>query len=92
MKQAKLRGASRLVPSPSPSPRRCTDPFLALSSRFARALAGMRITDDTPKSLQYWDGREDLVSPFKKACNAIIMNNVRACSLLFADARSTFTN
>jgi len=52
----------------------------------------MRITDDTPKSLQYWDGREDLVSPFKKACNAIIMNNVRACSLLFADARSTFTN
>ncbi|GAA5924141.1 hypothetical protein JCM3775_005604 [Rhodotorula graminis] len=38
-------------------------------------LRGMRITDDTPKTLQYWDGREDLVSPFKKACNAIIMNN-----------------
>ncbi|TNY22949.1 Argonaute2 AGO2 [Rhodotorula diobovata] len=38
---------------------------------------GMRIADDQPKSVVFWDGREDLGSPFKRACNSIIIGNTK---------------
>jgi len=50
---------------------------------FPRTLAGMRIADDQPKSVVFWDGREDLGSPFKRACNSIIIGNVRLSILAF---------
>ncbi|BGP40812.1 Protein argonaute [Rhodotorula kratochvilovae] len=38
---------------------------------------GMKILDDQPRGIEYWDGREDLVSPFKRACNKVIVDNPR---------------